>query len=81
MTLCFLLVFLHLLSDYRVCDVLFILMYRKKSGNNYFKMFINQDEWLATWARKTKVPGSSAAADYGRGELSLVITRLMSSCL
>ena len=33
--------------------------------------------WLATCARKPKVPGSSLAASMCRGELSAVIARLM----
>ena len=37
--------------------------------------------WLATCARKPKVPGSSPVASYGKGELSAVIARLMSKCL
>ena len=38
-------------------------------------------KWLATCARKQKVPGPNPPAAMWRGEASAVIARLMSKCL
>ena len=52
--------------------------YYGRRGHRCCKHFTAQ--WLATCARKLKVPGSSPAA-MCRGELSASIARLMSKCL